>query len=458
MDRRDFLKGTTGAIVAGAAVLVGCNHPNQTVAEGYSLANDEVGRMTYRPDTHGQQVSLLGFGMMRLPIEGGGNARENPNSPIDQDLVNRQVDYAIEHGVNYFDTSPVYCQGRSETVTGIALKRHPRDKWLIATKMSNFQASSREASIRMYEKSFVDLQVDYIDYYLLHSIGSPGAFKTRFEDNGVLDFLAEERAKGRIRNLGWSFHGVQEEFDYVLSLHDKYHWDFVQIQMNYVDWHYAHELNPRNVNAEYLYNELNGRGIPVVIMEPLLGGRLATLNDHTATMLKERAPQQSLASWAFRWLGMYPRVMTSLSGMTCMEHLEDNVKTHSPIVPLSNDDMALLERVADEFAHYPAIPCTACQYCMPCPFGLDIPGIFSFYNKSLNAGNITTEGTVEQKEFKRARKAFLTSYNKSIERMRQADHCIACGECLKHCPQAIDIPAQMRRIEEYTNTLKDSMI
>ena len=465
MDRRTFLKGLAGAVAAGAAVAVGCDHPNAVKSEGFAAGEVPEGQMTYRTDKHGQQVSLLGFGMMRLPAEGGGTCsnRDKNDAPLDQDMINRMVDYAIEHGVNYFDTAPVYCKGRSETATGIALNRHPREKWLVATKLSNFRTWTREASLKMYEESFQKLGVDYIDYYLLHSFGGvdkdgKSNFEMRFVDNGMLDFLMEEREKGRIRNLGWSFHGQQSEFDKVVSWTDKYHWDFAQIQMNYVDWRYAHEIEAENVNADYLYAELDKREIPIVIMEPLLGGRLATLNEQIARQLKEREPDRSLASWAFRYLGMFPRIMTSLSGMSAMEHLEDNVRTHCPITPLADDQMRLLERVADEFAHYPAIPCTACQYCMPCPYGLDIPGIFAFYNKSLGEGNIATEGTVEQREFRRARRAFLTTYDKSIERLRQADHCIACGECLTHCPQSIKIPDKMRMIEDYTNTLKDSLV
>jgi len=463
MDRRSFLKGLAGATMAGAAVAAGCDHPNATKAEGYAAGEVPTGSMTYRKDAHGQDVSLLGFGMMRLPIEGGGSLRDNPDAKLDQELINRMVDYAMEHGVNYYDTAPVYLRGMSEKATGIALNRHPREKWLVATKLSNFRNWSREESIKMYEQSFVELGVDYIDYYLLHSFGGVSDdgvsdFEKRFVDNGMLDFLMEEREKGRIRNLGWSFHGLQSEFDKAVALHDKYHWDFAQIQMNYVDWHYAHEIEPENVNAEYLYTELDKKEIPIVIMEPVLGGRLATLNEALANQLKASEPNRSLASWAFRHLGMFPRIMTSLSGMSAMEHVEDNVRTHCPMTPLSDEQMKLLERVADEFAHYPAIPCTACQYCMPCPYGLDIPGIFAFYNKSLMEGNIATEGTVEQREFRRARKAFLTTYDKSIERLRQADHCINCGECLTHCPQHIAIPDKMHMIEDYTNKLKDSLV
>ena len=462
MERRAFLKGLAGAAVAGAAMAAGCDHPKGRKAEGFAAGEVSPGQMTYRTDAHGQQVSLLGFGMMRLPVEGGGDLRSNPEAQLDQELINRMVDYAMEHGVNYYDTSPVYLKGMSERATGIALSRHPREKWLVATKLLNFRNWTREASMEMYEKSFEYLQVDHIDYYLLHSFGGvdpdgKSDFEKRFVDNGMLDFLMEEREKGRIRNLGWSFHGLQSEFDKVVAMHDKYRWDFAQIQMNYVDWHYAHEIEAENVNADYLYAELDKRAIPIVIMEPLLGGRLAKLNEQIAHQLKEREPDRSLASWAFRYLGMFPRILTSLSGMSAMEHVEDNVRSHCPCEPLADDQMQLLERVADEFAHFPAIPCTACQYCMPCPYGLDIPGIFAFYNNSLAEGNIATEGTVEQREYRRARRAFLTSYDKSIARLRQADHCIGCGDCLTHCPQNIQIPQKMRMIEDYTNKLKDSL-
>ncbi len=463
MDRRQFLKSLSSAIVAGAAVAAACDHPNAVKAEGYTPGPVPTDKMTYRTDAHGQRVSLLGFGMMRLPVEGGGDLRSNPDAKLDQQAINQMVDYAIEHGVNYFDTSPVYLKGMSEAATGIALSRHSRDKWLIATKLSNFRNWTPEASLKMYRESFEKLQVDHIDYYLLHSFGGisdegKSDFDKRFLDNGMIDFLLKERQAGRIRNLGWSFHGQQSEFDKVVKLHDKYHWDFAQIQMNYVDWRYAHEIEAENVNAEHLYNSLAQRDIPVVIMEPLLGGRLATLNDHLTKLLKENEPNRSLASWAFRYLSMFPHVLTSLSGMNLMEHLEDNVRTHAPVEPLNTDQMALLERVADEFAHYPAIPCTACQYCMPCPYGLDIPGIFAHYNKCLDENNIASPGTVEQREFRRARHQFLTSYDQSIARLRQADHCIDCRACTDHCPQHIDIPAKMHIIEKYTNTLKDSMV
>ena len=205
--------------------------------------------------------------------------------------------------MNYFDTSPAYCKGRSERATGIALKRHPRESYYIATKLSNFAPStwSREASMAMYRNSFKELQVDRIDYLLLHGVGMGGGmkeFEARYIDNGILDFLLSEREAGRIRNLGFSYHGDIAVFDRLLAEHDRYRWDFVQIQLNYVDWRHAKEVNTRNTDAEYLYGELSRRGIPAVIMEPLLGGRLSNVHDHIAAKLRQRRPEQSVASWA----------------------------------------------------------------------------------------------------------------------------------------------------------------
>ena len=179
----------------------------------------------------------------------------------------------------------------------------------------------------MYRRSFQDLQVDYIDYYLLHGIGMGGmeALRSRYLDNGMLDFLLKEREAGRIRNLGFSYHGDIEVFDYLLSRQDELKWDFVQIQLNYLDWKHAKEVNPRNTDAEYLYGELSKRGIPAVIMEPLLGGRLSNVHDHIVARLKQRRPDDSVASWAFRYAGTPEHVLTVLSGMTYMEHLQDNI-------------------------------------------------------------------------------------------------------------------------------------
>ncbi len=398
----------------------------------------------------GERVSILGYGCMRWPTD--------ENGDIDQEQVNRLVDFAIAHGVNYFDTSPAYCKGMSERATGIALSRHPRDKWVVATKLSNFAPStwSREASMAMYRNSFKELQVDRIDYMLLHAVGMGSdamrEFESRYIDNGMLDFLLSEREAGRIGNLGFSYHGDIAVFDRLLAEHDKYKWDFVQIQLNYVDWRHGRELDPRSNDAEYLYGELQKRGIPAIIMEPLLGGRLSNVHDHIAAELRERRNDRSVASWAFRFAASPEGVLTVLSGMTYMEHLRDNLATYSPLEPLSEEESEFLKRMAQALLRYPTIPCNDCKYCMPCPYGLDIPGILLHYNRCVNEGRLPSSSGDEN--YRRARREFLIGYDRSVPRLRQADHCIGCKECVRHCPQRIDIPAQMRRIDRFVEDLK----
>ena len=439
MDRRAFLK-TAG----GAAATLGIAAATQAVQTARAAEGPGAMEMRTNPNS-GDRVSILGYGCMRWQMKKDANGRDI----VDQDSVNELVDYAIAHGVNYFDTSPVYLQGQSEAATAKALLRHPREKYFIATKMSNFQGHSREASLAMYHRSFEIFQTDRMDYYLLHSLSGEGDFKRRFLDNGMIDFLMAEREAGRIRNLGFSFHGPVQGFDYMMSLHEKYHWDFVQIQMNYVDWNHA---QGRNVNASYLYKELTDRGIPVVIMEPLLGGRLSSVPDPVAVRLKEHAPDKSVASWAFRFCGTHPGVLTALSGMTYMEHLVDNCDTYCHFKPLTDEEQALLEEMALMIRDFPLVDCTACNYCMPCPYGIDIPGIFLSYNKAVNAGIIAE--SAEQSNFKQLRRRYLALYDKSVETIRQADHCINCGQCQPHCPQNIRIPRELARIDAYVEKLK----
>lgn len=296
MNRRSFLRklglGAAAMAMDPLSVLAGeTSKPQQH--EGGDVNN----QMTYRVQhCSGERVSLLGFGMMRLPDN--------------QDEVNQLVDYAISHGVNYFDTAPIYKGGRSETMTGLALSRHPRDKYLVATKMSNQKESlwSFDDSRKMYEKSFQDLQVEHIDYYLLHSVGGGGmdTLKARFLDNGLLEFLLREREAGRIRHLGFSYHGDVSVFDYLLDHQDEYHWDFAQIQMNYLDWRHA-SLNKsgwrQDADAEYLYNKMEKAGVQTVVMEPLRGGALARIDEELVQRLTALRPQDSPAKWAFRWVG-----------------------------------------------------------------------------------------------------------------------------------------------------------
>lgn len=449
MNRRDFLKrlGAGTAAVGMAAVI----KSKTNVFTRDSKTNNSV-QMTFRSNTStGDKISILGFGMMRLPKVPGADRRSRD---YDQEQIDKLVDYAIEHGVNYFDTAPVYCDGLSEKLTGNALRRHPRNKFFVATKLSNFSRGnvSFEESKQMYQNSMKNLQVDYIDYYLLHGLGqSMNDLNSRFVDNGILDFLVEERKAGRVRNLGFSFHGQKEVFDKAMELHEKYHWDFVQIQMNYVDWKHAKTNGRGNINAEYLYNELSKRNISVVIMEPLLGGRLAKLPGETAKLLKQADSESSLASWAFRFCGTYPNVLTALSGMTYMEHLTDNIKTFSPLKPLNENEMELLEQVTSEMIKYKHVPCTTCRYCVPCPYKVEIPDVFLAYNKVLDDKQAPLNK--RDADFENKRQNFILNSKEQVGRLKNAFDCTDCEECLSKCPQGIQIPTRMAEITGFIRQL-----
>ena len=438
MSRREFLRRL--GLGAGSAVALMAMDPLNVLAQDEKKTTGD-NRMTYRIQRGtGEQISLLGFGMMRLPN--------------DQEEVNRLVDYAIEHGVNYFDTAPMYMRGQSEVLMGNALSRHPRDKYYVATKMSNQSERlwSMEEAKKMYYQSFERLKTDHLDYYLLHSIGSGGldSLKGRFLDNGLLDFLLAERKAGRIRHLGFSYHGDVSVFDWLLDHNDTYHWDFVQIQMNFLDWRHA-SLNKgwkKDADAEYLYNKLEKLNIQCVIMEPLRGGSFGKMQKELTQQLEVVRPGDSPARWAFRWVGSFPNVLTVLSGMNRMDHLEENVSTFSPLDPCNENENVLLASIADTMAGFPTIPCTTCSYCMPCPFGVDIPGNFAYYNDAVN-NKILPLPEAGAADYAARRKQFTDGLRKALpEEATWATACQDCEECLPKCPQQIRIPNQMARLVE----------
>ena len=446
INRREFLRRL--GITAGSAAALAALEPFSTLAgttSSHQISGkvpDHTIRMTYRVQRGtGEQISLLGFGMMRLP-------RDN------QELVNQLVDYAIANGVNYFDTAPMYGGGLNEGIVGAALSRHPREKYYVATKMSNYNESlwTFDEAKKMYESSFEKLRVDYIDYYLMHGVGQGGMenLNGRFIDNGLLDFLVAEREAGRIRHLGFSYHGDVKVFDWLIDNNDKYHWDFVQIQMNFLDWRHA-SLNKSgwktDADAEYLYDKLEKAGIQVVVMEPLRGGALAKMSKEYADLLKAERPSASPADWAFRWVGSHPNILTTLSGMNQMDHLKENVRTFSPLDPCTEAENALLEKIADGMAGIPVIPCTACAYCMPCPYGVDIPGNFAFYNEAVNQ-HILPLPVPTDPDFAERKERFLTGYREALPVDARANQCVDCEACLSKCPQQIRIPNQMSRIVE----------
>ena len=391
----------------------------------------------------GETLGMLGLGCMRLPTVSGGQGGFGRHQPLDQKAVNAMVDYAIAHGINYFDTAPAY--GESEVVTGKALSRHPRSAFRIATKLSNMNGRhTLEAGKQMFETSLKNLQVDYVDFLLLHNVQNLSGFNTRFRDNGLFDWLLAQKAAGRIRHLGFSFHGTNQDLPVLVDLYD---WDFVQIQLNYADWKEMSRGwggSSGTTSSEYLYNYLVGKGIPVVVMEPVKGGSLANVSDGVASVLRERHPALSPAANALTFVGSLPGVMVTLSGMSNMEQLKENVSLFTGFKPFSDSDMAFMQHVADLYKSKGQIPCTACAYCMPCPAGVDIPGNFKIFN---SASDALLSSETERRDVVSKRKAFLKQY-KAQEKGIRADACISCNACLAKCPQHISIPQHMQRIRE----------
>lgn len=390
-------------------------------------------------------LGMLGLGCMRLPSRprsaGGG---------LDQEAVNEMVDYALAHGINYFDTAPIY--GESEVVMGNALSRHPRESYLLATKMStmNDPNPTVESAKRMFETSMKNLQVDYFDYYLLHNVSSEAGFEKRFASNGVMDYILGLKAEGKIKHLGFSFHGSNADLPKLL---EKYPWEFVQIQLNYVDWKYftaTWDQPEDECSSEALYNILAERNIPVIVMEPVKGGALASVSDALRDRMRERHPDLSPAGNALSFAGSLPGVMVTLSGMSNMQQLRENVALFTGFKPFDSGDMAFMEEMADLYKANTHVPCTACSYCMPCPNGVDIPGNFKVFNVTSDELSIP-DPEVKDKDYKRKRKVFLKRYKELGEAV--ADACIDCNACLPKCPQRIRIPQQLHMISGLVESL-----
>ncbi len=362
--------------------------------------------------------ALLGFGVMRMPVTATGT--------IDREQSDQMLSVAYEAGVTYFDTAYTYHGGESEAYLGTFLKRYPRESYQVASKLPHWNVETIDDVKRIFAEQFERLDLSYIDFYLLHSIG-----KKTFEKLvavGALDYLIEQQKRGKIIHLGFSFHQVYEDFSYILNYRD---WDFCQIQYNYLDTEEQAGRAGYNLAAE--------KGVPLVIMEPIKGGSLVNLGDDLTTRLTALDPTQTPASWALRWVADHPNVKVILSGMSTYEQVVENIATLRKPKPLSAHEEAVLEEIATEMRERVGNSCTGCAYCVPCPHGVDIPGNFALWNKArMFESYSVVEKTWENKAFQSGR----------------PHACTACGVCLPLCPQMIDIPSDLVAAEDELAALK----
>ena len=358
-------------------------------------------------------LSALGLGMMRLPVLDGVESR------IDEDAALKMVDDAMAHGVNYYDTAWDYHGGNSELVAGKALSRYPRERYYLATKFPGYDLSNFGKTEEIFEAQLKKCQVDYFDFYLFHNVCEMNIEQYLDRSCGTFDYLIAQRRSGRIRHLGFSCHGDLDVLRRFLEAYGE-HMEFCQLQINWFDWEFQ--------NAKEKYELVQSMGIPVWVMEPLRGGRLAALGEEFMGSLHPLRPEESAAGWSFRFLQSLPGVTMTLSGMSSMEQLQQNLATYETDAPLNEQECAALLDIAREMASRTKVPCTGCRYCTSyCPMELDIPRLLALYNEHVFTGG-----------------GFLAPMALSaLPEDKQPSACLGCGACAAVCPQGIDIPGAL---------------
>ena len=457
INRRQALKYIGGGVAGLLAAAYGLNRAG-FLAFLADDAKDENPLKVDRRKMRNIERPLLGFGCMRLPVLNKDYAQ------IDTELAEKMIDYAYRHGINYFDTAYPYHRGLSETFLGNTLKKYPRDSYYLSDKMPGWMIKNLDDAKRIFEEQLQKCQVDYFDNYFLHALSNNSNlgnlstdFSQVYEKLGVLSYLQEQKRAGRIHNLGFSYHGDVPFFEELL---EKYDWDMVMIDLNYLDWSHADDDRFKNLPAANngrfageFYKRLEKKGIPTYVMEPVRGGQLARLNPAAVKVLKNADPDSSTASWALRFVGSLSNVVCTLSGMTNFEHVVDNVNTMSDFRPLTTAEHKIIDNALEAFLSHETIFCTGCRYCVPCPYGVDIPNVFQAFNDaSGNLGIPDPEHPAEN--YAKQKEAFLVKYNNMVAKSAQADRCIGCGKCKALCPQRLDIPKHMRRVDDMVSKLK----
>lgn len=368
--------------------------------------------MIYK-DFKGKKLSALGMGTMRLPVLDGDDSR------VDEPAVQTMVDYAMEHGINYYDTAWGYHGGQSELVTGRALSRYPRESFYLADKFPGYDLSNMDKVEEIFEKQLEKCGVEYFDFYLFHNVCEMNIDAYLDEKYGIYDYLIKQKRSGRIKHLGFSAHGSYDVIKRFLNAYGA-DMEFCQLQVNYIDYRFQ--------NADRKLELLKEHNIPVWVMEPLRGGQLAKLTPDELDSLKKFRPDEPAASWAFRFLQSIPEVTVTLSGMSDFEQLKSNIEIFSEEKKLTDEEKETLLSIADEMVKKTALPCTGCHYCVShCPQGLDIPSLLSLYNEHCFTGG-----------------GFLAPMALSaIPEDKQPGACIACRSCEAVCPQQIKISEAM---------------
>ena len=365
-----------------------------------------------------EKLPLLGFGTMRLPL--------NAEGKVDESQVEAMVKYAMDHGVNYFDTAYPYHDGESERIIGRILSKYPRESYYLADKFPGHQIFDDYTPERFFDEQLERCQVEYFDFYLLHNVYEKSIHTYKDSKWKIVDYLLEQKRNGRIKHLGFSTHGSMEVIKEIID-YCQGELEFCLIQLNYLDWTLQ--------GAKEKYKMLESMGIPVWVMEPIRGGKLAKLSTKEEEMLRERRPEESTSAWALRFLQDLPNVHMILSGMSAMEHMIDNVKTFEEYKPLTEEERQLLFDIAETMKD--SVPCTACQYCVAgCPKGLDIPKLISIYNELKIVPTVNASMRIE-----------------AMEDTKRPAACIACEKCIKVCPQGIDIPKIMKELPEFMKKL-----
>lgn len=372
--------------------------------------------MQYKEFKGSAKLSMLGMGAMRLPVIGGDQGN------IDYEKAKAIIDRAYQGGVNYYDTAYIYHNGKSEEFLGKALAEYPRESYYVADK---FNLQAEPDFKKQFPEQLSRLNMEYIDFYLIHGIQD--AWMDQFLESGALRYFDELKKQGKIKNLGFSFHASQASLRKLLKI---YPWDFVQIQLNYLDWYYG--------DAKELYEILEEAEIPAMIMEPVRGGKLASLTPEAEVIFKEADPEASIASWALRFVMSRPQVQVVLSGMSNLEQVEDNLHTFSETAFLTEEEEVLVKKATDEFRSKVGVGCTACHYCTPnCPVGIDIPKVLSLYN-----------------DVKLVNEEWRATFADAMPEGKRPEDCIECGACTRHCPQSLDVPAIMKEMAEIRKKLQ----